>query len=140
MSKPIDLARFATKASRAKSVAKSEAKAPAPRINGPFLRGPLPVKWLEVAGRGGGSAAILVGLALWRISGVRHNARAFPVSNVELRIWGIDKHKKRRGIEQLEHLGLIRTEQIGLRSVRVTILCTHGEEPEPPPEAGPPIV
>ena len=61
---------------------------------------------------------------------MRDRARTFPVSNVVLRVWGIGKDKKQRGLRYLERAGLISTKQIGSRSIEVTLLCTMGEDPE----------
>jgi hypothetical protein len=105
-------------------------KSPATRIKGLFTRGPIPARRQVIAGRQrGGNSAAMVGAALWQISGMR-KSRTFTLSNVELRYWEIDADRKKCGLAYLEKAGLIRTRQVGQRSVEVTLLCTLGEEPE----------
>ena len=67
--------------------------------------------------------------SLWHILGKRKGQLTFPVSNIELARWDVDRKTKHRGLRSLEQAGLISTRQQGRRSVEVTILCTAGETP-----------
>ena len=98
------------------------------KVRGAFLKGPIPVAWLGTAKKNGISA-LSVGLALWHILGMRKGQLTFPVSNLELARWDVDRKTKYRGLRSLEQAGLISTRQQGRRSVEVTILCAAGEAP-----------
>ena len=89
-------------------------------IQGKFIAGPVDVSWLCRASRLG-VKALLVGLALWHIKGLR-KAETFIVSNVMLQDWGIQPDAKRRALRSLERAGLIRVDRRGKRSPRVTIV------------------
>lgn len=65
--------------------------------------------------------ALLVGLALWHIEGLR-KADTFIVSNVMLQDWGIQPDAKRRALRSLEKAGLIRVERRCKRSPQITLL------------------
>ena len=69
--------------------------------------------------------ALLVGLALWHIRGLR-KADTFIVSNLMLQDWGIQPDAKRRALRALEKAGLIKVERRGKRSPQVTS-CGRGK-------------
>jgi len=89
-------------------------------IQGKFIAGPIPVSWVCQAGRLG-VKALLVGLALWHIRGLRKN-HTFIVSNLMLRDWGIQPDAKSRALRKLERAGLITVERRGKCSPQVTLL------------------
>jgi hypothetical protein len=89
-------------------------------IRGKFIAGPVDVSWVCRASRLG-VKALLVGLALWHLRGLR-KADTFIVSNVMLRDWGIQPDAKRRGLRTLEKAGLIHIERRGKRSPQVTLV------------------
>ena len=68
-----------------------------------------------------GVKALLVGLALWHLSGLRR-ADTFIVSNLMLQDWGIQPDAKSRALRKLEEAGLIRVERRGKRSPLVTLV------------------
>ena len=92
-------------------------------IQGKFIAGPIDVSWLCRASRLG-VKALLVGLALWHIKGLR-KADTFIVSNVMLQDWGIQPDAKRRALRKLERAGLIRVERRGKRSPQVTLVVQY---------------
>jgi hypothetical protein len=109
---------------------RSRPKPKVPKIDGPFVRGPIPARWLVIAKRQrGGNSALSLAIVLWQIAGITRTF-SFTLSNVQLRYWEIGRKQKKCGLEYLEAAGLIRTEQVGKRSVEVTLLCTLGEEPQ----------
>ena len=67
-----------------------------------------------------GVTALLVGLALWHIRGLR-KSNTFIVSNLMLRDWGIQADAKSRALRKLERAGLITVERQGKRSPQVTL-------------------
>jgi hypothetical protein len=73
--------------------------------------------------RVGGRAreALLVGLALWHLKGLRRD-NSFLVSNLMLEEWRIQPDAKRRALGALEKAGLIAIERRGKRSPQVTLV------------------
>jgi hypothetical protein len=89
-------------------------------IRGKFIAGPVDVDWVCKASRLG-VKALLVGLALWHLRGLR-KADTFVVSNVMLRDWGVQPDAKRRALHALEEAGLIKLMRRGKRSPQVTLV------------------
>lgn len=69
-------------------------------IPGRFIAGPIDVGWVCQAAQLG-VTALLVGLALWHLKGLRH-ADTFIVSNIMLEGWGIRPDAKSRALHKLE--------------------------------------
>jgi len=65
--------------------------------------------------------ALLVGLALWHLRGLR-KADTFVVSNLMVLDWGIQPDAKSRALRALEKAGLIKIERRGKRSPQVTLV------------------
>ena len=89
-------------------------------IRDKFIAGPVDVSWVCQASRLG-VKALLAGLALWHLKGLRHD-KSFLVSNLMLQEWGIQPDAKRRALHKLEKAGLITIERQGKRSPRVTLV------------------
>ena len=89
-------------------------------IRGKFIAGPVDVDWVCKASRLG-VKALLVGLALWHLRGLR-KADTFVVSNIMLRDWGVQQDAKRRALRALQKIGLIKIERLGKRSPQVTLV------------------
>jgi DNA-binding transcriptional ArsR family regulator len=68
-----------------------------------------------------GVTALLVGLALWHLKGLRR-ADSFIVSNLMMQEWGIQPDAKSRALRKLEKAGLVIIERRGKRSPRVTLV------------------
>jgi DNA-binding MarR family transcriptional regulator len=89
-------------------------------IRDKFIAGPIYVSWVCQASRLG-VKALLVGLALWHLKGLRRD-NGFLVSNLMLQEWGIRPDAKTRALRKLEKAGLIIVERRGKRSPRVTLV------------------
>jgi hypothetical protein len=104
-------------------------------IRGKFIAGPVDVSWVCKASRLG-VKALLVGLALWHLRGLR-KADTFIVSNVMLEDWGIRPDAKGRALRKLERAGLVKVERRGKRSPQVTLYrgaqLAVAESPPPAP-------
>jgi len=87
---------------------------------GKFIAGPVDVSWVCRASRLG-VKALLVGLALWHLRGLR-SSNSFTVSNLMLQEWGIQPDAKARALRALEKAGLITIDRRGKRSPRVTLI------------------
>jgi hypothetical protein len=85
--------------------------------------------WLLQARRLG-VTALLVGLALWHIKGLR-KTDSFIVSNLMLQEWEIQADAKRRALRALERAGLVEIERRGKRSPRVTLVLRNGTPAAP---------
>jgi hypothetical protein len=82
--------------------------------------------WLLQARRLG-VTALLVGLALWHIKGLR-KTDTFIVSNLMLQEWDIQPDAKRRALRALERLKI---ERRGKRSPQVTLVVKNGTPAAP---------
>jgi DNA-binding transcriptional ArsR family regulator len=89
-------------------------------IRDKFIAGPLDVSWVVQASRLG-VKALLVGLALWHLKGLRRS-NSFTVSNLMVEEWKITPDAKRRALLKLEKAGLITVERRGKCSPRVTLV------------------
>ena len=70
-----------------------------------FLKGPIPLHWLQAAARLPGQAC-QVGLALWYLAGLGSTATV-SLSNAVLTGFGVDRHAKYRALKALAGAGLI---------------------------------
>jgi len=89
-------------------------------IRDKFIAGPIDVSWVCQASRHG-VTAVLVGLALWHLKGLRRST-SFELSNLMVREWGVLPDAKARALRKLEKAGLIEIERRGKRSPRVTLV------------------
>jgi hypothetical protein len=85
-----------------------------------FLKGPIPLKWLQKAGTLPGKAA-QVGNALWYLAGLTKN-KTVPLSNGLLSEFGVDRNAKYRALKLLSEAKLISVAQKNGQSPRITIL------------------
>jgi DNA-binding transcriptional ArsR family regulator len=99
-------------------------------FRGQFILGPIDVSWVLGAGRLG-VKALLCGLALWYLHGLRRKWKTYDskaVSNLALDGWGISPDAKRRALLKLANAGLVEVEYRHKRSPRVTILSPYAKE------------
>src|SRR5262249_5092576 len=89
-------------------------------IRDKFIAGPIDVPWVCQASRLG-VKALLVGLALWHLKGLRRS-NSFTFSNLIVEEWGIQPDAKSRALRKLEKAGLITVERKGKHSPRVTLI------------------
>jgi DNA-binding MarR family transcriptional regulator len=92
-------------------------------IRNKFIAGPIDVSWVCQASRHG-VTALLVGLALWHLKGLRRS-HSFELSNLMVREWGIQPDAKARALRKLEKAGLITIERRRKRSPRVTLVLPN---------------
>jgi DNA-binding transcriptional ArsR family regulator len=94
-----------------------------PSIRDKFIAGPVDVSWVCQASQLG-VKALLVGLALWHLKGLRRS-NSFELSNLMVREWGIQPDAKARALRKLEKAGLVILERRGKRSPRVTLVMQN---------------
>ena len=86
----------------------------------PFLKGPVPLPWLEAAASLPGKS-LHAGVALWYAAGLTRS-RTVLLSNIAGLRFGLDRNAKYRALSWLEGAGLIRVERKLGRAPVVTIL------------------
>lgn len=99
---------------------------PRPKPHERFLKGPIPLPWLELAARLPGKS-LHAGIALWYAAGL-NRSRSVPLSNIASLRLGLDRNAKYRALGWLEEAGLIAVERKFGRAPVVTIL-DHGQCP-----------
>jgi hypothetical protein len=90
------------------------------KVDGLFLKGPVPMWWLELARKQGGPA-LWLGTCLWLLRGLR-KSDTFVLSNVFLDEHGMQPDAKWRALRKLERVGLVRVERRGRKNPTVTII------------------
>lgn len=91
-----------------------------PRRGQHFLKGPVPLAWLESAARLPGKS-LHIGVVLWYVSGLTRSP-SVPLSNIAGEKFGLDRNAKYRALAWLEGAGLVRVERKLGRAPVVTIL------------------
>jgi hypothetical protein len=93
------------------------------RVKEKFLRGPIPLVWLEQACQLPGRAPLAVALAIWWLRGMRDRFDRLPLTSDSLRRFGVfNRQAKDRGLRALERAGLIRVERRQGKNPMVAIL------------------
>lgn len=86
-----------------------------------FLRGPIPLRWLEACSEMGGKT-IMAAIALWWQAGMNGTTKGVKLTTAGLRRFKVDRKAKERALVQLEAAGLIEVERrIGANPL-ITIL------------------
>lgn len=129
---PIDLASIRISP---RTVKFTNERLPRPQDGRHFLKGPIPLDWLEIASRLPGRS-LHVGIALWFLGGM-HKSRVIPLSNHTSRRFGLDRNSKYRGLDWLEQAGLISVKRTSGCAPIVTINDPPGSSPSNLSETGP---
>jgi hypothetical protein len=95
-----------------------------------FLKGPVPLRWLEAAARLPGRS-LHAGLALWYIAGLTRSP-SVPLSNISGDKFGLDRNAKYRALGWLEKAGLVTVERKLGRAPVVTIIVPELEPQSTP--------
>ncbi len=117
---------FDGKRMRVRATPKAVRRTPPPRhVKGEgFLKGPVPLAWLEAAARLPGKS-LHAGIALWYAAGLLRSA-SIPLSNLSGLRCGCDRNAKYRALAWLEGAGLVKVERKLGKSPVVTILAFKG--------------
>ena len=89
------------------------------KTHGRFLKGPVPLPWLQSASKLPGKS-LQVGVALWYRAGLEGKSTV-TLTNVLLAEFGVDRYAKRRALRHLRDAGLISVLQKNGRNPVVTI-------------------
>ena len=98
---------------------------PPRRVQGPFLKGPVPLDWIARAAALSGKSLHL-GITLWYRAGLL-GSMTVPLTNGDLAALGVARDAKYEGLERLRDAGLISVKQHRGRAPTVTILFLQGE-------------
>jgi hypothetical protein len=96
----------------------------------PFLKGPIPWDWIERVAISKNRSTVLVALALWYQAGRQRTHTEIVLCAKQTENLLLGRKGFQRGLEDLAHLGLIRTQVSPGRCVRVEILSV-GEDSQP---------
>jgi hypothetical protein len=124
MDRPLDPDQFRLPESMTAPITPST-RPPRHRPKEPFLKGPIPWAWLDLASRLPGKALAL-GLVLWQSAGF-HGRRTVHICLANSRALGLNKHSARRGIRALERASLVEVRHRPGRGLDVTILEVRAE-------------
>ncbi len=115
---PIDVNRLRVSRSNVQS---GKVQPPRHKSGERFLKGPIPLPWLEEAARLPGKS-LHAGVALWYAAGLTKSA-SVPLRNIAGLHFGLDRNAKYRALSWLEGAGLVRVERKVGRAPIVTILA-----------------
>jgi len=87
-----------------------------------YLRGPIPLAWLQKAARLPGRT-LAVGVALWHLAGLRRTRQHLSLSTERLAPFGVSRYAKDRALRHLTGAGLVTVDRKRGRSPRVTIVA-----------------
>ncbi len=88
----------------------------------PFLRGPIPMDWLAQATTIPRRNAIVVGIVLWWLAGMRSERVGLVLCAGRCKEFGLGCKAVGRGLRDLEQAGLIRVERSQGKCARVDLL------------------
>ena len=89
---------------------------------GAFIRGPIPLDWLTRASRIPRRNAVLVGLALFYLAGLRSDRTGLVFCAERCKEFGLGRKAVQRGLADLESNGLIRVVRGSGRCPRVDLV------------------
>ncbi len=97
---------------------------------GHFIRGPIPLDWLQRTSTIPRRNALLVGLILFYLAGLKSDRQGLVLSVNRCKPFGLGRKGVQRGLAELESAGLVRVDRVSGRCPRVDIvteLSTHEE-------------
>jgi hypothetical protein len=112
-----------------------EIRPPRPVGGEHFLRGPVPLPWLERAGQCPGKS-LHVGIVLWYRAGLTRR-REIPLGRPDLARFGVSRFAASRALLAMEHAGLITVIRLAGRKRLVTICHDPAADGRPKCPAGP---
>ncbi len=106
-----------SKTDNAKPIVKRETK-----TVGAFIKGPIPMEWLAKAARIPRCNAVLVGLVLFHLAGMRSERVGLVLCVERCKPFGLQRKSVQRGLAELESNGLVRVDRVSGRCPRVDIV------------------
>jgi hypothetical protein len=93
-----------------------------PRSVAAFIRGPIPLGWLAQAANIPRRNAVLVGLMLFYLAGLKKERHGLVLTVKRCKPFGLERKSVQRGLADLEKSGLIRVSRAAGKSPRVDII------------------
>lgn len=88
----------------------------------PFIRGPIPLAWIRAASSIPRRNALVVGLVLWYLAGLRSERVGLVLCVNRCEPFGLGRKAVERGLRDLEAAGLIRVERSVGQCARVDLI------------------
>lgn len=89
---------------------------------GAFIRGPIPMDWLAKASQIPRRNAVLVGLVLFHLAGMRSERIGLVLCVERCKPFGLGRKAVQRGLRDLENADLVRVDRTNGRCPRVDLL------------------
>jgi hypothetical protein len=89
---------------------------------GAFIRGPLPLAWFIRAANIPRRNALVVGMVLWHLAGLRSERAGLVLCAQRCKPFGLGRKAVERGLRDLEVAGLIRVDRGAGRCPRVDVI------------------
>ena len=99
-------------------------KSTAEKVDGPFIRGPVPLQWLYEVARLSKDNVLSVGLLIWYAKGL--GQRKITLDRYIYDFLGVKKDSARRALIRLREAGLIQFRKMG-KKFEVTVLPVEPE-------------
>ena len=107
--------------------AKASAQPPRPRPGEHFLKGPVPMGWLQIAATQA-DQSMAVAIFIWYMAGVKRSTE-FALPTGKVGEYGVNRFKLYRDLAALEKAGLIAVERHSGRHPRVKLLPAPSFQP-----------
>ncbi|MEI8213633.1 MAG: hypothetical protein WCI02_15910 [Planctomycetota bacterium] len=95
---------------------------PKSKTIGPFIRGPIPMDWLVRAARIPRRNAVLVGLVLFHLAGMKSERNGLVLCVERCKPFELGRKAVQRGLADLESHGLVRVDRSAGRCPRVDLV------------------
>ena len=94
----------------------------------PFLRGPIPLAWLQRAANSRSSSPLKVGLVLYHLAGLKKSQQGIVITVKRCEPWGLQRKAVKCGLDELEKAGLVQVDRSIGSAPRVDILPLQAVE------------
>ena len=108
--------------SRQLNASKPKQIKPAKKIMGLFLKGPIPLPWLQKAGSFRSGSTLKVALVIFHLAGLKKSLSGLVLTIERCKTWGVDRKGVRKALDNLEAGGLVSVERVNGRAPKVDIL------------------
>lgn len=92
---------------------------------GAFIRGPIPLDWLARAAAIPRRNAVLVGLVLFYLAGMKSDRCELVLCVERCKPFGLGRKAVQRGLSELESVGLVKVNRVAGRCPRVDLLLSQ---------------
>jgi hypothetical protein len=100
----------------------SKPKEPTTRQSEPFIRGPIPLWWIARAATIPRRNALIVGIVLWWLAGMRSGHSDLVLTVRRCKLFGLGRKGVARGLRNLEEANLIRVSRKKGKAARVDLI------------------